>query len=93
MSEMTILGYVSRFIAHINSVLDFMVVNIEMNQTVTLKHRVLGHVVSMKLCGDACNHTHEWQLLRLNMGLNGNFYFLFLLYYILCFLDHHQNYP
>ena len=27
----------------------------------------------VKTSGDACNHTHEWQLLGLNMGLNGNF--------------------
>ena len=27
----------------------------------------------VKLSGDACIHTHEWQLLGLNMGLNGNF--------------------
>ena len=27
----------------------------------------------VKMSGDACNHTHEWQLLGLNMGLNGNF--------------------
>ena len=27
----------------------------------------------VKLSGDACTHTHEWQLLRFNMGLNGNF--------------------
>ena len=47
----------------------------------------------VKLSGDACIHTHEWQLLGLNMGLNGNFSSLFLLYYILCFIDHHQNYP
>ena len=25
------------------------------------------------LSGDACIHTHEGQLLELNMGLNGNF--------------------
>ena len=25
------------------------------------------------LCGDACIHTHEGQLLEFNMGLNGNF--------------------
>ena len=27
----------------------------------------------VRLSGDACIHTHEWQLLGLNMGLNGNF--------------------
>ena len=27
----------------------------------------------VKLSGNACIHTHEWQLLGLNMGLNGNF--------------------
>ena len=27
----------------------------------------------VKMSGDACNQTHEWQLLGLNMGLNGNF--------------------
>ena len=27
----------------------------------------------VKMSGDACNHTHEWQLLGLNMGLDGNF--------------------
>ena len=27
----------------------------------------------VKMSGDACNHTHKWQLLGLNMGLNGNF--------------------
>ena len=27
----------------------------------------------VKMSGDACNHKHEWQLLGLNMGLNGNF--------------------
>ena len=38
-----------------------------------LKERGLGHVVRVKMTGDACNQTHEWQLLGLNMGLNGNF--------------------
>ena len=38
-----------------------------------LKERGLGHVMRVKMSGDACNHTHKWQLLRLNMGLNGNF--------------------
>ena len=26
----------------------------------------------VKMSGEACIHTHEWQLLGLNMGLNGN---------------------
>ena len=38
-----------------------------------LKERGLGHVLRVKLSGDACTHTHEWQLLGLYMGLNGNF--------------------
>ena len=46
---------------------------IEIDVWCTLKERGLGHVVRVKMSGDACNHTHEWQLLGLNMGLNGNF--------------------
>ena len=45
----------------------------------------------VKMSGDAWHHTHERQLLGLNMGLNGNFYSLFLLYHILCFIDLHHN--
>ena len=47
----------------------------------------------VKMSGGAWNHTHEWQLLGLNMGLNGKFCFLFLLYYIPCFIVHHKNCP
>ena len=38
-----------------------------------LKERALGHIGRVKKSGDACNHTHKWQVLGLNMGLNGNF--------------------
>ena len=51
-------------------VLRIKVIEIDMR---ALKKRGLGHVVRVKMSGDACNHTHEWQLLGLNMGLNGNF--------------------
>ena len=37
----------------------------------------------VKMSGDAWHHTNEWQLLGLNMGLNTNFYSLFLLYSVL----------
>ena len=46
----------------------------------------------VRLSGNAYIHTHEGQVLELNMGLNGNFQSLFLLYYILCFIEHHQTF-
>ena len=45
----------------------------------------------VKMSGEACIHTHGWQLLGLNMGLNGNLCSFFPLYYIKYFIDHHQN--
>ena len=45
----------------------------------------------VKMSGEACIHTHEWQLLGLNMGLNGNLCSFFPLYYIKYFIDHHQS--
>ena len=45
----------------------------------------------VKMSGEACIHTHGWQLLGLNMGLNGNLGSFFPLYYIKYFIDHHQN--
>ena len=45
----------------------------------------------VKMSGEACIHTHGWQLLGLNMGLNGNLCSFFPLYYIKYFIDHHQS--
>ena len=53
-----------------------------------LKERGLGHVVRVKLSGDACNHTHEWQLLDLtwdSMEIS-NLYFSYITFHVFLFI-------